>query len=120
MIRMLCALLFISISNSASALECFGTNQVEGPSSGKPSQEELVLLQTVLEDPATLRMEADQGDSHFFVQMNKQSHEYMLIITRGPDYTQGVVSVVTWDQESEMRLSRVDGNLVSKLVCRPF
>ncbi|NQZ18990.1 MAG: hypothetical protein HRT44_07025, partial [Bdellovibrionales bacterium] len=44
-------------------------------------------------------------------------NNYLLMITLGPNYTSGVTAGLTWDENGSMRISRVDGNDVYRLVC---
>ena len=77
-----------------------------------------VTLVADIDNPTTLRMSADIGDTHFFIQGNKKSNDYLMMITLGPDYTRGVTNYAIWDKDKGMRLTRVDGDLVYKLKCK--
>ena len=118
MTRLLFILATMTFSMTAAALECTGINQwVEATPSGEQMKVEQVELEVVIDDPSLLRMSADLGQTPFFVQGDKNSSQYMLLITLGSNYVEGVTTTMTWDQKSEMRMARVDGTSVYKLKC---
>lgn len=118
MTRFLVIFLTMAFSVSAIAIECTGVNQwVESTSSGDQLKVDQIELKVVLDDPHFLRMSADLGKTHFFVQVDKRKSQYMLLITLGSDYVEGVTTTTIWDQKSELRMARVDGTDVYKLRC---
>jgi len=118
MTRLFTTLTIMLISFTVSALECTGINEwIEATSSGEQTHVDQVELQVMVDDSRILQMSADLGDTHFFIQGDKLNNKHLLMITLGPKYEQGVTTLVVWDQESEMRMTRVDGTSVYKLKC---
>lgn len=109
----LAALTFSSLSQAATCTAVYQTIN------DKDLLEETSAdLQVETENAAFVRSTADIGDFHFFAQQDKKSQNFLLIISIGPDYKSGATAALTWDENNMMRLTRVDGDDVYKLVCK--
>lgn len=72
------------------------------------------------EDQKTQKFSGDIEDIHFMVINEKERASFLLMVTLGPDYTKGVTAGLTWDNNNSMRIARVDGSTVYRIICQKF
>ena len=79
-------------------------------------QVDSVELGVEYDSAQAVKKSADIGDIHYMA-LARGENNYLLMVTLGPDYTRGVTAGLTWDENGSMRISRVDGHSVYRLVC---
>ena len=84
---------------------------------GNSIKESRLQLNKTFEDIRTIQLEGDIGEFHYFVSGDKISNKYRLMIVQGPNYIDGSVSSMTWDQKSPIRLSKVLGDYTLIVKC---
>ena len=75
-------------------------------------------LQKNFDSPVAFNMDADIGQIHFALSGRKDSADFLLMITEGPNYTKGVTTSASWNYQGQIRASRVDGDTLYKIVCK--
>ena len=113
--RLILSLLLLFSASLSQAIECTGVHQsFDGNGESVVQTQKLAVT---IEDAATKRLATDIGDVHYFVQENKDSKEFLLMVTLGPDYSKGVTMATTWNEQNDMRVVRVDGDKIYKIIC---
>ncbi|MCB0379187.1 MAG: hypothetical protein KDD33_11910 [Bdellovibrionales bacterium] len=115
--RILLSIFVFAFTMAAQAdFACKGQFQLTD-TAGKTTIQEIELA-TEYEDPNLIKVSGDIGEYHFMVRGNKLSQEYLMMITLGPYYQNGVTAATTWNASGSMRVARVDGNNVYRVLCQ--
>ena len=111
--KILLTVLVFAFAATAQAANCTGYK--EYLENGQ-LQVDSVDLTVEYQSAQATKISADIDEVHY-MSLQRGENNYLLMITLGPNYTSGVTAGLTWDENGSMRISRVDGNDVYRLVC---
>lgn len=105
--------LALLLASSALSMDCIGSKRFLDDRG--QSQLKEVKLENAFEY-TDAKIHADIDDAYFvFTKYDKE--QFVAKITFGPEYTKGIVSTATFDQNNRFELASVNGATVYKLVC---
>ncbi|MFG1483406.1 hypothetical protein ABMA79_10020 [Halobacteriovorax sp. HFRX-2_2] len=105
--------LTLLLASSALSMDCIGSKRYLDDR-GQSQLKEVKLERAFDYTDAKIHADIDEA---YFVFTKYDEEQFVAKITFGPDYTQGIVSTATFDQNSRFELVSVDGATVYKLVC---
>ncbi len=102
------------ITTSAFSMDCIGSKRFIDER-GQSQFQEVKLINAF--DYTDSKVHADINEA-YYVFTRYEKEKYVAKITFGPDYTRGITSTATFDENKKFELASVDGGTVYKLSCR--
>lgn len=111
--RMIQTSIALLLATSAFSMECVGSKSFLD-NLGNFQKKEIILEKAL--DYSDDKIHADI-DEAYFVFTKYMKEKFVAKITFGPEYTRGIASTATFDEDGRFELASVNGATVYKLIC---
>lgn len=113
--RILFAGIALIFTTQAQAINC--TASYEVVENGNLIEKDVEMPEEALLG-GEVRYSLEMPEAYFEVQGNPENKFYRVSIVLPPNYTKGVMTSMTWDEVTPLRLTKVDGSIAYKIQCR--